>query len=228
MRSLSLLCLLVSLPLCPAHAEGPYLLVGDSHSVMDFGRQLTQSLGGASSVVRYAVAGASSRTWLNDPVCAGRCPYTYGYADPSGPHNGTVPASFPGAASLLRRYPRHAVLVALGTNDANNLCHMAGQAGAMTAVNQLLAQLGSRPCVWVGPPVYRRGSVYAACGANYDRFVNQLATTVSRRCQFIDSRRILDPRTGAPVQADRGDLVHFQRATAEVWARGAAALISRP
>lgn len=197
-----------------ASAAPGLLFIGDSHSVGPFGEELVRRLGkvsGRYDVQRYAIAGSSASTWLKDSICASgsRCPFTYGYATPTGAKNGPLPSNFPGFKKLLSTTKADTVVIALGTNDAHGGCK--SPASALAAAEKLAGSVGERKCIWIGPPSYKTGPVGRNCGANYETFVDKLKAAVEKKgCQFVDSRPV---RTadGAVLQPDASDRVHFGR-----------------
>ena len=210
------LAALLSLP-----AQAKTLLVGDSHSVGEFGATLENEL---PALKRYAVSGSRAGDWLKPKMCPRKedCPYFRGYVSPKGYFPGEVPKTFLGLPRLLKQEKPDLVVVALGTNDANLHCRRATELG-IAEITKLAGLIPAKKCKWVGPPVYTRGPLEKSCGADYQKFVNQLkAAVVASGCEFIDSREILDPKTGLAIEADSGDEVHFSAETARIWARSVA------
>lgn len=206
----------------PCLAQPKVLFIGDSHSVMQFGHSLVEALG--PQVQRYAVAAAAAGDWNKPYICAAGkpCGFIYGYSTPKGDrYNRPVPSDFKGLRGLLRSTQARAVIVALGTNDANQRCHL-NPDQRMNDIQKLLATIGSRRCYWVGPPIYKEGPLADQCGPLYEDFVSQMKETIQSHCTFIDSREIIDPSTSKPIQSDLEDQIHFSPELSVVWAREAA------
>jgi hypothetical protein len=198
------------------------LLIGDSHTVMSFGPALVAAL---PHVQRYAVSASAADNWLNDKICPDpkACPFVYGYATPAGTSDKPVPASFRGFPTLLQKYNPGAVIIALGTNDANQRCR---DKNGMLPVMHLLDMAKGRTCYWVGPPKYTRGPVFEAC-PTIDQFVDRMKIIVeSRHCTFIDSREILDPVTKLPIEPNLDDQIHFDAQLGTYWGAQVASRIS--
>lgn len=196
------------------------LLIGDSHSVMAFGKTLARRLGAN----RYAVSSTTASDWLKPRICPeGKpCEFIYGFSTPNGDFNSPVPPDFAGIEGLLTKTSATQVVIALGTNDADQRCHLPANAG-MAAVKELMERIGNRNCFWIGPPTYERGPVFKECGKSYDTFISRLKTVVqSHGCQFVDSRKFLDPQTLKPVQADLDDDLHFSERLGHIWGNAAA------
>ncbi len=224
MKNKYVLLLFLFLPsISLAFRKPTLLIVGDSHSTMDFGSSMAAQLGASFDVKRYAVCSGSAPTFLKDKVCpAGtNCPYRCGYTTPDGTFNKVVPSTFPGVNGMLsKQTPVDMVVIALGTNDGNNSCRT--PSGAIQKMRDLIGRLHGRACFWVGPPAYGPGTeIYRVCGNTYDQFVSLMRTAVSALgCRFIDSREIFDPQTGKPIAADRG--IHFSKRLGTVWGTEAA------
>jgi len=201
-------------------------LIGDSHSVLDFGATLEKEL----QLQRYAVSAAEAADWNLPVLCPDltTCRLKWSYAIPiKGKIDGLIPGDFGGIDSLLKKYVGATVIVALGTNDANIHCHQPA-AESMKAIKKLLGKIETRECYWVGPPVYLDGLVIEKCGKDYDPFVSTLKKTVeASRCKFIDSRQIKNPATGKPVVADHPDKIHFEAPLGTVWGQAVSAEIRR-
>ncbi len=207
--------------LSQANADDKTLYIGDSHSVMSFGRTIVSALGPGTS--RYAVAGSSAPFWLKKNICpAGEhCPFTYGYATPEGEHTGTVPADLPGIDELLIETKASTVVIALGTNDANLHCHSEGPE-ATQSISDLLGKLGGRRCFWIGPPKYTKGPVFNNCHESYNKYLAKMKNIIEgQHCKFIDSRKIIDPKTGLPIEANAKDKTHFDARLGKIWGRAA-------
>ncbi|MGZ3712205.1 MAG: SGNH/GDSL hydrolase family protein [Bdellovibrionota bacterium] len=210
-----------------AYADEAILFIGDSHSVMSFGKSLAQSLG--PSVKRYAVSSTTAADWLKRSICSSGkpCEFTYGYSTPAGDFAGPVPSDLGGINSLLASTSAKKVIIALGTNDANQRCRLTPSAG-MKPIKALLKRLGSRDCLWVGPPAYKRGPVFDSCGEAYDLFVSRMESVIrAHGCRFIDSRRILDLQTQQPIEADLDDQLHFSYEKGQAWGEAVADEIIR-
>lgn len=211
------LFLFLFLSTSPLLAKNKILFIGDSHSVLDFGQALAKTI---PHTYRYAVSASASSAWLRDRICpAGEeCPYIYGYATPAGEEwNKSVPPDFPGFKLLLRKIKAETVIIALGTNDANQRCHLDLPEGVQP-VADLLDLVGNRKCYWVGPPRYDRGPLYETCGENYEKYVEAMKKIIEeRRCTFIDSRLILNPETGRPIEANTKDQIHFDVRLGAFW-----------
>ena len=222
MKSLLIAFLLLSST--SVKAEKKVLMIGDSHSVLSFGKTLATEI---PSTNRYAISSSASSDWLKKKICpiTGKCPFVYGYATPEGEFNETLPSSFEGLRPLLRRTKANTVIVALGTNDANQRCQMKPSKGTQP-VRELLRSLGGRQCYWVGPPSYRWGPVFESCGENFNKYVDRMKTLIeAHHCKFIDSRLIIDPDTGLPIEANSGDGIHFDEKLGAFWAQQAARVI---
>jgi hypothetical protein len=215
------LAIILSLPAAAADT----LLIGDSHTAGFFGQKLYKEIDAA----RFAVGGTTALHWAQNEICPDqkKCPFRYGYATPAIPtlKGGTPPPShMAGLIGSLKATGAKTVVVALGTNDANR---SSCDPSAIEPMMKLLKQLGDRPCYWVGPPLYRQGPLQQSCGKKYDAFVNEMKNRIGDRCVFIDSRKILDPQTGRPVETDLSDKLHFSKRTGEIWAEAVAAEISK-
>lgn len=202
------------------------LFIGDSHSVMDFGKAAQAKLSSAYNVKRYAVCSGSAGTFLKAKVCpAGqRCPYVCGHSTPDGTFTKPVPSTYPGVDGMLsKEVPVDTVVIALGTNDGNNFCQ--NPSAGINKMRDLIGRLGGRKCYWIGPPAYGPGNdIWRACGKKYDQFVTQMRTAISALgCRFIDSREIVDPQTGKPIASDRD--IHFSKRLGTIWGQTAAAQI---
>jgi len=215
------LAIILSLPAAAADT----LLIGDSHTVGFFGQKLFREIDAA----RYAVGGTTASHWAQNEICPDqkKCPFRYGYATPAIPtlKGGTPPPPhMAGLAGSLKETDAKTVVIALGTNDANRSSCGSGSIDAMV---KLVKQVGDRPCYWVGPPQYRQGPLQGSCGKKYDAFVDEMKARIGDRCVFIDSRKIVDPQTKRPVEADLNDKLHFSQRTGEIWAEAVAAEITK-
>jgi hypothetical protein len=215
-----------------AQANEKLLFIGDSHSVMAFGRSVQERLG--PGVRRYAVAASQASDWLNKRICpdAKTCAFTYGYSTPAGDFSGAVPSWMKGIDGLLNVIRPKTVVIALGTNDADQRCHLTTPAD-LDGVEALLRKISGRKCFWIGPPDYEVGPVHDACGVDYNPFVDRLRDRVVQHgCIFIDSRRFLNPATGQPIQSDLDDQIHFSDSLGRYWGERAAGeigpILSRP
>jgi hypothetical protein len=226
MRRLTVIALAVAA--CSSPRPSKTLLVGDSHTLMTFGASLASELG--PNVERYAVSSSAASDWLRGSICpAGEpCPFTYGYATPAGESIDPVPPSLHGVETLLAETDATTVIIALGTNDGDQRCLLPASQDVQP-IAELVALVSSRTCYWVGPPRYRRGPVYDACGERFDTFTSRMAQVITTGgCRFIDSRQILDPSTGRPIEADLGDELHFGARLGHAWATSVARQISKP
>lgn len=197
---------------------GELLLIGDSHTVGFFGQNLSKTLGAK----RYAVGGSSSSNWSQNYICpeGKKCPFVYGYATPSTPTYilQPLPHSFLGLEGLMKKINPETVIIALGTNDANlSSCGL----GSIKNMIGLLQIVGNRKCVWVGPPLYKKGPLQESCGQKYNTFVDSMKKQIGTHCQFIDSRDVNDEE-GNPIQADAADKVHFTSKLGKIWAEAVA------
>jgi hypothetical protein len=218
MRNISFLAMLVLLT-SSAEASEKILLIGDSHTVMDFGATLSDELG--HNTKRFAVAGTAANDWLPDKICKNvqTCQFTYGYATPKGSFSGPLRKSFPGISEALKITSAKIVIIALGTNDASQRCN-AGYSQRVKPFGDLIDRVGKRKCYWVGPPSYSRGPVFESCHGLYNDFVAELKQVAEAgKCKFIDSREVLDDLTGKPIEADYEDEVHFSARLGQLWAR---------
>lgn len=203
-----------------AHSSPTIALIGDSHSVLSFGSTFAEAVPGTQ---RYAVSASAAKDWLKPKICAtsSSCDLHYGYATPEGNADGTPPPSFPGLKEILRNHQPAAVVIALGTNDASLNCQKAF-GPALSDAKRLIQLARGKRCLWIGPPTYTKGPVHENCQANYNRFVDELKKTVAAgRCQFIDSREILNPATNQPMEANDSDQIHFDAELGAFWAKQA-------
>lgn len=219
------LVVVIAVAACAPARPSRALLVGDSHTLMTFGASVATNLG---NVDRYAVSSSAASDWLRASICpAGQpCPFTYGYATPDGESSDPVPPSLPGLKTLLAESDAKTVIIALGTNDGDQRCLLPAPQDVQP-IAELVALLRGRTCYWVGPPRYRRGPVFDACGERFDSFTSRMAEVITAGgCRFIDSRLILDPSTGQPIEADYPDQLHFSPTVARTWANAVARQIT--
>ena len=186
---------------------------------MSFGESVAKHLGPKTN--RYAISASAALDWLNDPICpdSQNCPFIYGYATPQGEFNQVVPSDFLGIEGLLKKIRARTVVIALGTNDANQRCQMRPEESTKPLI-ELIHKLNGRRCFWIGPPKYTQGPIFDHCGEKYDIFVDQMKSVITTEgCKFIDSRLIKDPQTGLPIESNSGDLIHFDQRLGQYWGR---------
>lgn len=224
-----------------------FLIIGDSHSVGYFGSQLqnklkkqieqTQQIQSQSAeqtknpeVIRFAVASSAIQHWNQDSFCevGKKCPFTKGYVAKADPFStDAVPLKFPTAKKLLQENLDKDLIIALGTNDANNLCRKMDSKSLEKQVFSLLENRSKKQkCFWVGPVRYDKGPIANNCGENYDKFVDLLKATVEKNsCVYIDSRNIKNDKQEF-LHADYKDQIHFTNVGAKTWADAVLALIN--
>ena len=207
------------------------IYIGDSHTVGDFGKRLSENLSkiyGTANVKRYGVIGAAAQHWNKKDNSALRKLKIGYYCDGDGLVNSKAPANnFPTPSQLFQGSAPPMVVVALGTNDVHGGCLIKDKEEQMTAAKELLAQI--RPnskCVWVGPTEQpTTGPIGQRCGpAKIKAYIDTLRDTVGERCTFIDSRKIT--YQAKPLLPNRSDKLHYGGSLAHHWADSVAQQIA--
>lgn len=198
------------------------IYLGDSHTVGTFGQRLASKLAAhypTTAIKRYGVVGASASHWSKkDNFLLRKLKYGY-FCDGDGTKHGAVPANFPTATQLFQSSSPESVVVALGTNDVKAGCRIADKEEQMAAAKALISQIHpSSKCVWVGPTEQPSdGPIGQYCGQEKIKsFIDNLKSTVSSRCTFVDSRKIF--YQGKAILPNRKDKLHYDGDLANYWA----------
>ncbi len=187
------------------------LLIGDSHMVGHFGKQLHKLLEEEGSTPLTVAVGATR------PVHYVRGSRAKFFARRGGVgvvrwHEGKKMrlSRVPKLASLVSGdNPPKKVVIGFGTNMAGHMHNSKGRRKEYSAVTKLLSQLPEdAACIWVGPPVSRRKKVTRYL----QRTVDVISAGIEDRCQFIDSR---DITTLAMLSRDG---VHLSKRGGKLWA----------
>lgn len=214
-------------------ASDRVICLGDSHTVGDFGKHLSANLAkiyGTENVKRYGVIGAAAQHWNKKDNSSLRKLKIGYYCDGDGLVNAKAPAAnFPTPSQLFQGSAPPIVVIALGTNDVHGGCLIKSKEEQMAAAKELLAQI--RPnskCVWVGPTEQpTTGPIGQRCGQDkIKNYIDNLRDTVSSRCTFIDSRKII--YHGKPILPNRSDKLHYGESIAYHWADSVAEQIAAP
>ncbi|MCM2353797.1 MAG: SGNH/GDSL hydrolase family protein [Pseudobdellovibrio sp.] len=209
------------------------IYLGDSHTVGDFGKHLSENLSkiyGTENIKRYGVIGAAAQHWNKKENSSLRKLKIGYYCDGDGLVNSKAPAAnFPTPSQLFQGSAPPMVVIALGTNDVHGGCLIKDKEEQMAAAKELLAQI--RPnskCVWVGPTEQpTTGPIGQRCGqAKIKAYIDNLRDTVGSRCTFVDSRKIT--YQGKSILPNRSDKLHYGGSLANHWADSVAEQIAGP
>ncbi len=200
----------MGLPHLEASPPAPLLIVGDSHTVGTFGRELDQVLRervGENAVATYGSCGSAPSHWASGSPT--QCGYFFRGTEGRAARGTRAPT--PIFTEKLRALRPRGVVIALGAN----LMGVSLEASARS-ISLMLAPLreASLPCVWVGPPDGRNKT---------EPKFSQLYEVIEREthgvCRLIDSRKLTD------YPARGGDGAHYDslgesgRIVARAWAR---------
>ncbi len=193
------------------------VVIGDSHSCGDFGKQLVRNLGqsGKNEVLMYCAGGLSTQHWLRGykpPRPANNC-LTYSSNDPV-PQRCLDTGELPALGKILRgEFRPSRVIVALGSNNL--------AMNAISSFDSFADELKSHglPCHWVGPPkLGSNGKICQEYGHNLDKVVKALRSASTNTCEFIDSRNVTS-------SDNTPDCIHRYGKAARDWADGVSKLI---
>lgn len=203
-------------------APNRVVYIGDSHTAGSFGQRLALNmtkLYDTTAVKRYGVIGAAAQHWNkkeNSTMQKLKIGY---YCDGDGNKNGAVPNNFPTPTQLFLGAAPQRVVIALGTNDVHNGCLIKDKDAQMAATRELISQIrpGSK-CTWVGPTQQNSaGPIVQRCGVDkINAYIENLKSTVSTRCSFVDSRKL--QVNGKPIVPNAGDKMHFDSKLGSAWA----------
>jgi hypothetical protein len=214
---ITIVFILINLQQNTACAE-QIVIVGDSHSCGDFGRQLVRNLSakGQNNVVMYCAGGLSTQHWVNgfspkksDNKCRTYSSKNLQLQDCLGT------GDLPSIEKILQFEPRPSrVVVALGTN---NLAMNA--LSSFDTFSQKIKNAGIA-CHWVGPPTLgQNGRICREHGHNLDSLVKTLRSATKNTCEYVDSRPV--------TRADNTpDCIHRYGIPAHEWADAVARLLN--
>jgi hypothetical protein len=195
------------------------LQVGDSHTVLTFGRELNRHLQSTGAqVTTVASSGSSAASWsLGNYIAKTTGIPTFLKIFPGQPPEvtpaGTVHAT-PTLASLVERVKPDLVVIALGAN-MRWMTAPAVQADVTRLARTAVAS-GAR-LVWVGPPPQKKDFADASARAAYDVFSVLVGQAVSPFGTYIPSGPFVPAYAGT-------DGIHFTgeegEAISRAWARG--------
>jgi hypothetical protein len=195
------------------------LLIGDSHTVGPFGRELDSQLRASYPVWKietYASCGSSPSWFLPGNGASGHTSacgtwfHRYDPAEPSKLESLTAAAPTPLIGTLLASHP-DTVIVALGANMAN--WEKGGIFGLDTAkalADAIVA--GGARCVWIGPPDEAGHMPPDAAKAQVASLNDALRQTLGDSCRFIQSRTTYSRSWPDPMQ------LHYPPDAAKAWA----------
>jgi hypothetical protein len=203
MSPLSLL-LALALP-SAANAGNRVVLIGDSHSVTGFGRELVERIAaGGHAVDVYASCGSSPGWFLAGQTRPSPCGtwFRRSGADTRTAQATPVISNVAGGGVGL-------VIIALGTNMANWRSGGVGNLGDAGTLAHHAMMHGAK-CVWVGPPPVRGYPELPEYKASmtYDDLDSGLRAQVATHCTYV---RSTTPYSG-------GDGIHYDARRAEQWA----------
>lgn len=196
------------------------ILIGDSHSVGPFGRELDSLLRAAYPVWKvetFASCGSSPGWFLPGNGASGRTSacgtwfHRYSPTEPSKLESLTAAAPTPLIGGLLDSRP-DTVIVALGANMANwDKGGIFGMDSARALADAIVAA-GSR-CVWIGPPDEAGRMPPDQAKAQVARLNAALRQTLGVSCRFIESHTMYSRSWPDPMQ------LHYPPDAAKAWAR---------
>ncbi len=197
----------------------PILLIGDSHSVGAYGKELHRLISENSQVQTYACGGAAASNFdkVNYKVCNE-------LRDNNGKSTGPNPAgslvlinkqspsnlimrdfNFETQLSSLRP---QLVIISLGTNFLNTEGVNGQRANILSLINKITTN--NAKCIWVGAPVTGSAKVHP------DEINSALKQIINTQCSLIDAEAL--------TQEDREHLippsaVHFDNDGGKSWAK---------
>lgn len=200
-----------------AHAER-IVVIGDSHSCGDFGKQLVKELGnsGKNHVVMYCAGGLSVQHFLTGftPKRPANNCKTYSSTQPRATiceGTGRVPA----LKEILAKEKPDRVVPALGTNNLG--------LNALTRFAPFAKQIkeSGAKCHWVGPPVLgTNGRICREYGHNLEKVISTIGKSIAGTCRYVDSRNHTNANSTP-------DCIHRYGGPARSWADGVAREINR-
>jgi len=190
-------------------AETKVLVVGDSHTVGDFGDALVSKLKTQPDfrVALSASCGSSPTHWLGTPYRNAICSSELDYNERS-PKKNLQPGShpMPSFQALVQEKKPDTVVIALGGNQMPK-DPKASLTGARKDVARMIqaAKVNGAKCIWISPPA-RVDSIYPR--EIQDRFTAMLVeVTREQGCAFVNSRN----HTNAKDTVNDPFRVHYYR-----------------
>jgi len=193
---------IIGLSLMSSSAEARVLLVGDSHSVGQYGRELERLFrekNGSSEVALYASCGSAPQTWISGR--ATRCGFRQkvGTQKEVSAKTNATPKLPQIVGAWLEPGEKHIVVISLGANLVPASTHQA-QRQTRDFLNLLQTETSGQEiqCYWVGAPTSRTFSAEKTA-----RTVDVMRAQIGSQCEYIDSREF----TAYPARG--GDGIHF-------------------
>ncbi len=175
------------------------LMIGDSHTNGEYGRNLKsqlESLG--NTVIKEGVESTGIRHWITGEITI----------------NGQAPHRFNNLQTLITSHNPNTVIISLGTNNYGD-----ASADIERNAQQLISVIpaGIR-CFWAGPPEVRENPSASGgiTNADVDKVYGALNSGVTRKCTLVDSRLYTDKNS--PEFSSDG--FHLTGNAAITWAGG--------
>ena len=189
-----LLLVVVGLFFSVAATAETILMIGDSHTVGEYGQNLKSQLESLGNVViKRGVGGTGIHNWV------------------VGQYDGDA---FDNLQTLITSHNPTTVIISLGTNNYGD-----ASADIERNARQLISVIpaGIR-CFWVGPPEVRENPSASGgiTNADVDKVYGALNSGVTRKCTLVDSRLYTDKNS--PEFSSDG--VHLTGNAAITWAGG--------
>jgi hypothetical protein len=195
-------------------------LVGDSHTVGPFGRELDSMLRASYPVWKietYASCGSSPSWFLAGNGASGHTSscgtwfHRYNPQDTSKLESLTAASPTPLIGALLAPHP-DTVIVALGANMADwDKGGISGLGTARALADAIVA--GGARCVWIGPPDEAGHMPADQAKAQVARLNDALRQTLGDSCQFVQSHTSYDRSWSDPMK------MHYPPEAAKAWAQ---------
>ncbi len=229
------LFLIASIVVAPsAFAETKVLIIGDSHTVGDFGSGLVETLRAQTDVRVSVEASCGSRPahFLGTSYRNAICSWDLGYDVPAtdaSKHLKSGPRPLKGLAELIDERVPNLIVIALGTNQYP--MKSAGQskisdgeldaalAKAKGEIERAIAVVTSRHlgCVWVGPPSERFDLFSEKLQNRFETLFERV--NAEHGCRFVKSRALTDAKDTAK---DRAMHIHYYGTAGRKWGRDVA------
>jgi lysophospholipase L1-like esterase len=187
------------------------VVIGDSHSCGDFGKQLVKNLSDSSNnnVQMFCAGGLSVQHWVKGftpPRAVNNCK-TFS-SENTQPIECLGTGQVPQLKKLIQQQQPDQIIVALGTNNIG--------LNGLPQISEFSDIIENKisDCIWVGPPALgQNGEICKKYGSNLNQLIEKIKVSTKNACRFIDSR----PFTPSDKKSTP-DCIHRYGKPAQAWA----------